>query len=439
MERFPNYFESFDYQQMLRDNAFGNYRTLLRQVTLSPYMGNYLDMVDNSGENPNENYAREMLQLFSLGTCLLNPNGSYQSGSCIATFDNEIVRNYAHALTGWTYPAGGVNPWCDECDDWVNPEFYRGDMVSDAAQHDNEARELLSGVTVPANRTPEQALELVLDSIMAHQNLAPFVSRQLIQFLVTSNPSDAYVRRVAQAFESGIYAGIDGNFGSGETGDMQATIAAVLLDDQARSPAAAMQDSFGRLREPVLVITGSLRALNGSTDGVALGRWGNWGIRMGQDPFNAPSVFNFYPPSFPLAGSELVAPQFGINNTNTVLARINYANALIYWWYNRGQGVEPDDSVPGSTGTKVNYEAFEQNLSDPETDALAVVRELNDLLVDGRLPDAQLNVIVQAMTEWSEQEDSWLTNDDHQSSWQREQVKTAAFLILSSPHYHVQR
>jgi uncharacterized protein (DUF1800 family) len=427
------------YQQLLRDHAFDNYRTLLKKVTLSPYMGKYLDMVDNAGENPNENYAREMLQLFSLGTCLLNPDGSYESGQCVATFDNEIVRNYAHALTGWTYPVGGVNPWCDECNGWTNPPFYRGDMVADPEQHDDQQRELLSGISVPAGRTPEQALETVLDSIMSHQNLAPFVSRQLIQFLVTSNPSPAYIARVAQAFNTGIYTDQGGNIGSGQTGDMQATIAAVLLDPDARSASVAEQNTFGRLREPALYIAGAIRALNGQSDGVALGSWGNWSIKMGQDPFNAPSVFNFYPPSFPLAGTELIAPQFGINNTNTVLARINFANALIYWWYERGEGVEPDDSVPGSTGTRVNYDDFAQALSNPRTDSIAVVSQLNDLLVDGRLPESEMQAIVQAMSEWTETEDSWLTDDSRRSSWQLEQVKTAAFLILSSPHYHIQR
>jgi len=274
---------------------------------------------------------------------------------------------------------------------------------------------------------------------MTHQNLAPFVSRQLIQFLVTSNPSPTYVARVAQAFTRGSYTNRESTFGSGQTGDMKATIAAVLLDEQARSATVATQGDFGRLREPALYVAGAIRALNGRSDGVALGNWGNWSVRMGQDPFNAPSVFNFYPPSFPLAGTELVAPQFGINNTNSVLARINYANTLIYWWYQRGDGVEPDDSIPGATGTRVSYDSFTQALTDPQTDSIAVVRQLNDLLVDGRLPETEMQAIVQAMSEWTENEDSWLTSDDRRSSWQLEQVKTAAFLILSSPHYQIQR
>ena len=142
-----------EYHQMLRDHAFGNYRTVLEKVITSPFMGAYLNMADNDPADPNENFAREMLQLFSIGACELEEDGSLRSGKCVATYSNEIVRNYAYALTGWTYPAGGVDPWCDaNCSRsrWTNPRYYRGPMLAKASHHDQQPRPLLSGVVAAA-------------------------------------------------------------------------------------------------------------------------------------------------------------------------------------------------------------------------------------------------------------------------------------------------
>jgi len=426
-----------EYQQMLRDHAFGNLRTILKNVTLSPVMGAYLNMVDNDGQAPNENYARELLQLFSLGTCLLNRDGSLKGGNCQASYDNEIVRNYAYALSGWTYPPGGVNPFCQACPGWGNPAFFRGRMVAVPARHDGQARALLSGVTAPAGRTPEQGLEAVLDSLMNHPNLAPSFGRQLIQFLVTSNPSPAYIERVAGAFESGTYGGGGAAIGSGTRGDMQATIAAVLLDEQARSSAVAARTDFGRLREPVMFASGAIRALDGQTDGVPLSHY-QWGTRLGQPVFQAPSVFNYYPPDFPLPGSTLVAPQFGIENINTSLSRINFANALIYWWFNAGAGLGAAADVPNAIGTRVNYDRFVALLKNADTDSIRVVSALNELLANGTMPAAQMQTVANAMDEWTP-EHTWLSEGGRGSSWQLERVKMAAYLMLASPHYQIQR
>jgi uncharacterized protein (DUF1800 family) len=426
------------YQQMLRDNAFSNVRTLLEAISRSPVMGEYLNNVNNEGIDPNENYARELLQLFSIGTCELEADGSIKGDSCQATYDNEMVRNYSFALSGWTYPEGGLNPYCtDNCKTWTNPKFHRGDMVAIAGQHDQQERQLLSGVSAPAGRDAEQGLQAVLDSIMAHPNVGPFLGRQLIQFLVTSNPSPAYVARVSAAYESGRYSSVDGTAGSGQKGDMKAMIAAVLLDSEARDPAAAAQANFGRLREPVLMITGSIRALNGVTDGAVLGEYG-WARKMGQSVFGSPSVFNFYSPMQPLAGTDLVAPRFGIDNANTNLARINFANALVYWWYKAGAGLAPDPNVPFATGTKVNYEHIE-TVIEAADDSEAAIQVLNEMLVDGRLSAAEIQVIAAAMDEWQPKEDQWLTRADQNSNYKRERVRTAVYLILSSPQYQVQR
>ncbi len=425
------------YQQMLRDNAFTNIRTLLHQVSLSPFMGAYLNMVNNEPLEPNENYARELLQLFSLGTCLLNPDGSLQSGQCIPTYDNETVRNYAYALTGWTYPDGGINPWCNGCTGWKNPEFFRGTMKPVPGQHDDQARLLLSGITAPAGRTPEQGLTAVIDSLMAHPNLAPFISRQLIQFLVTSNPDAEYLARVSAVFDSGIYRDALITVGTGERGDMQATLAAILLDKEARSPDPAQSNRFGRLREPVLFVTGAIRAMNGITDGEPVAQW-EWGNRLGQPVFNAPSVFNFYPPDYPLSNTTLVAPQFGIENTNSTLAKLNFANALIFWWYDRGHGRAANPTIPDSIGTRLDYTALESLISDPALDSIRVVQHLNAVLVDQRLDEARMQIIATAMDAW-QPTDTWLGQDNIQSSWQRERVKTALYLVLASPSYQVQQ
>lgn len=427
-----------EYHQMLRDNAFANFRTLLKKVILSPAMGSYLNMVDNDASAPNENFARELLQLFSLGTCLLNTDGSLAGGQCAPTYDNTIVRNYAYALSGWTYPAGGTNPWCSGCRDWRNPTYLRGDMMPVASRHDTNERTLLSGVRIAGGSSPQQALAAVLDSIMAHPNLAPFIGRQLIQHLVTSNPGSAYVARVSQAFNSGLYQSSGGVIGSGTRGDLQATLAAVLLDTEARDPGAAAAATYGRLRDPAHYVVAAIRALNGRTDGDRLGIWGGSSESMGQPIFNAPSVFNFYPPDFPLPGSTLVAPQFGISNANTAMARINFANDLVYWWYNKGQGLSPNPSLPNAIGTQVSYAPWEALLIDPDHDSAKVVDRLGELLTAGRLGATEKQAIATAMAQYGPA-DTWLTSTANASSWQRERVKTAAYLILSSPQYQIQR
>jgi uncharacterized protein (DUF1800 family) len=423
-----------DYFQTIRNNAFGNYRTLLKEVTLHPVMGAYLNMVNNEPIDPNENYARELLQLFSIGTCELNLDGTLKTGKCVATYSNTVVRDYAYALSGYTYPAGGKNAYCTfgpvagDCGGWQNNEYLKGRMIAVAAKHDNKDRTLLSGVKVPATRTPAQALEAVLDSVMNHPNVAPFISKQLIQHFVTSNPSPAYVQRVAQAFNAGSYNGISGGTGRG---DLQATIAAILLDTEARDPAKTADPTFGKLREPVVFMAGAIRAFSGSTDGVPLGLY--WfGDALGQSVFSPPSVFNYYPPDYPLPGrSDLMAPQFGITNASTLMARANFANSLIFWWFNKGVEYKPDTTVAGK-GTKLNYAPFEAAADDIP----ALVKRLNDLLVDGRLTAAEQTFLVDAAKTWDATH-TWLANEN--TNYRKERVKMIAYLIFSSPQYQVQR
>ena len=402
------------FHNMLLTGAFGNYREVLRRTALSPLMGDYLDHVNNNKLSPNENFARELLQLFAIGTCKLNNDGSLQGGQCTPTYDNQTVREYAFALTGFSYPAGGVSVW--GC--WptgANCTYYGGDMVSKPALADNKARTLLSGVTVPASRTPSQALGLVLDSLMAHPSMAPFIGRQLIQHLVKSNPTPAYVQRVATAFRNGRYTGLTRSFGTGVNGDLTAAVAAVLLDSEARTSAAPLVAE--KLREPVLMMTGAVRALNGSTDGESLSWW--WGDAMRQHVFYSPSVFNFYSPSYPVPGTRLVGPAFGIYNVNTAFSRLNYLNQLLHWG-----GMDAEPSVPGALGTHVNLTAFEADA----TDAAVLVNRLSNLLTGGRLTAAAKQTIATAVAAWTPAQSS---------TWRTERVRTAAYLVLASPAYQV--
>lgn len=402
------------YNNMLLSSALGNYRTILKRVTLSPVMGDYLDHVNNDKNAPNENFTRELLQLFSIGLCELNADGTLKSGTCIPTYNNDQVRDYAYALTGWTYPKGGKSPW--GC--WpkgTNCVYYRGDMVEAKTLHNPAARTLLSGVMLPEGHSAPQALEAVLDSIMRHPNTAPFVSRQLIQHLVTSNPSPAYVARVSAAFNSGRFR----SFGRGVQGDMKATVAAILLDEEARTVTPSA--TAGRLREPVHFFTATIRSLKGKTDGDALGWW--WGEELRQHVFRSPSVFNFYPPDYPVVGTSLVGPAFGIHNANAALQRMNFLNYLMF-----SNGSKPSTNVPNAVGTSVKLSAFLKEAKDPTM----LVDRLSLLALGETLPTASRSAViaaVAAVTEQSHGKDNYLTD----------RVRQAAYLVFASPQFQLIR
>jgi uncharacterized protein (DUF1800 family) len=407
-----------NYHNTLLDNAFGNYRQVLKKVTLSPVMGDFLNNANNDKDAPNENYARELLQLFSIGTCELNTDGTLKGGACTPTYSNETVRAYAFALTGWTYPAGGATAWgCYPTG--ANCRYHGGDMMAVARYRDTAARGLLAGVTVPANTSGPAALELVLDSLMQHPNIAPFIGKQLIQHLVTSNPSPAYVQRVASAFMGGRFTADGVVFGDGARGNLAATVAAVLMDAEARTDAPGR--THGKLREPVLLFTGVLRALNGRSDGEALGRY--WGEILRQHVFRAPSVFNFYPPDYPVPGSTLVGPSFGIHNANSALERLNFLTYLLYWG-----GSSASSSVPGAFGTSVNTAAFEADADDVPK----LVDRLSVLATGAALPDTTRTRVIGAVQ-------SFTAANSSATTYRSERVKQAAFLVFASPSFQVQR
>ncbi|MBS1786203.1 MAG: DUF1800 family protein [Acidobacteria bacterium] len=315
------------YLDTLGKNAFGNFRQLLEDVTLNPAMGRYLDHLQNdkedltTGRNPNENYAREILQLFSIGLYKLHPDGTLMldaNGLPIATYDNDTVKGFASVFTGWSY---GWFPKTEQS--WLYPntyhngsQFWRVPMQVWPNHHSTLSKKLLDGVTLPANQTPEKDLKDALDNIFNHPNVGPFIARQLIQRLVTSNPSPAYVYRVAQKFN---------NNGSGVRGDMKAVIQAILTDYEARSTDMLTNQGFGKMREPIVRFAHLLRVGNFTcTCGTFPIYWmDSPGDALGQNPLRSPTVFNFFEPTYShpghIASAGLHSPEFQITNETSVI------------------------------------------------------------------------------------------------------------------------
>jgi len=396
------------YQQLLMNFAFANFRDLLQEITLSPAMGEYLDMVNNPkpdparGIEPNENYAREVLQLFTIGEVELNADGTRRldaNGEPIPTYDQDTVENLARALTGWTYP-----PRPGATTRFPNPVHYLGRMVPFAAQHDTAAKTLFGSQTIPAGQSAENDLGAALDIIFNHPNVGPFIGRQLIQHLVTSNPTPAYVARVTAAFN---------NNGQGVRGDMRAILRAVLLDAEARGDTKTAAD-YGKLREPALLVTNVARALNGSSDGVYLLQQST---AMGQSVFQAPSVFNFYPPNFPAPGTTLDGPPFKIMLTGTILNRANFANRILF-----GGNVNPDATVAGATGTQVNLQPFQALAGDPDQ----LLDRLNLVFMHNTLSPQARQAVLTAVN-------AYAANDT------LGRVRQAAYLIATSAQYQVEQ
>jgi uncharacterized protein (DUF1800 family) len=420
------------YIQLFDRDAFGNYRQLLKDLTLNPAMGQYLNMNGNIKSNVNENYAREILQLFSIGLNELNNDGTPivdDSGTPVPTYSQDVITALAHVFTGWHLDqqiAAGI------------PNYRDPMVVTNENNHDNSQQTLLDGQTVSGPSSTE--LDAALDIIFNHQNVGPFIGKQLIQKLVTSNPSGGYVTSVTNAFNSGTYTGPNGTtFGSGNRGDMQATVAAVLLDPEART--APSDSNYGHLREPVLFITNTMRTLsltgmvdsngNLTTDFVLgdeyLPSGDGSNVRMDQDPWRSPTVFSYYPPDNVLPGSsggdcgtannpQLCAPEFAIQSTSTSLAHIN----IIYDFAYHKMQLNTRDRPLGTWIDTAQYQ--------PESagDAKALIDDLNMRLMHGTMSQALYGVVQAAVQAIDESNPT-------------ARVQEAIYLIASSSEYQVER
>ena len=393
-----------NYMTALTNDGLGNYFNVMKDVTLTPAMGNFLDMVNNdkpgTGQHANENYARELMQLFTLGLSQVDSSGNPildTSGNPIPAYTQDDVMALGRSLTAWTYPTQPGQTVLKH-----NPQFYGGPMVVGAeSNHDTGAKTFL-GQPVAAGQATAQELDNVLTIIFNNANLPPFVSRQLIEKLVTSNPSGAYIQRVSQAFISGKF----NSYGSGKRGDMQATVAAILLDPEARrgdsSTTAVAGD--GKLREPIVMMVGIARAFHAKSDGSG---FTNSGSNMSQNVFNAGSVFNFFPPDNPIPQTTLNGPEFAIFNTNTSLARVNFTNTLVF-----GQI---------SSNTVLDFTPV-INAGSPDQ----MVSLLDTIFLHGTMSSLMKQSILTAVTA--------VTSTDTKN-----QAKTAIYLVTSSSQYQVQR
>ena len=289
-------------------HAFGNFKELLREMTLNPAMGKYLDLGNSITPSPNENYAREVMQLFTVGPNLLNQDGSLQldrHGDPIPTYDQERIGDFSRALSGWTYAGASATG--------INWENMSGPLQPRDNYHDKGAKTLLNGISIPAGQTIGQDFDAVMDNLCSHPNVPPFIATRLIRHFVTSNPSPAYISRVASVFGS-----------SG--GNLGATLQAVLLDPEARSDTQGA--TAGRLKDPMLHTIGLMRAMNATVINPNNMFWDYF--LLGQKITASPSVFNFYSPMTRLPGSaDAYGPEFQIYAPALAVARANLVYRLL--------------------------------------------------------------------------------------------------------------
>jgi uncharacterized protein (DUF1800 family) len=412
------------YHKILESDAFGNYRQLLADVTLSPTMGNYLDMVRSTKDNPNENYPREILQLFSIGLFMLNQDGTLKldgQGNPIQTYDQNVINNFSRVFTGWTFCNNAGCP--NAVPGSVN---YKDPMVLVPANHDLSAKTLLSypgAVNQPiapcANCTDaasttayaNDSLARALDNIFNHPNLGPFIGKLMIQHLVMSDPSPAYVARVAAAFNYN-------NFGV--RGDMRSVIRAVLLDPEARGDLKTAP-RYGKLREPVQLITNlgrifPAKAFNqvDPSDGAVSSN----SASMGENPFYSPTVFNYFMSDHIVPGTTILAPEFDLLNTGTAVKRTNFLFLLTF------EGITPN-ATDALRGTSLDYSEF---IPYAEADASGnqLLDVLNSKMMHGVLTPAHRSLILTAVQAVSAADPAM-------------RVRTAVYLLACSSQYQVQR
>jgi uncharacterized protein (DUF1800 family) len=397
-----------NYWETLEANAFGNFRNLLEAVTLSSAMGTYLNMKGNqkydakTGRSPDENYAREVMQLFTVGLYLLNIDGTLKldsAGKPIETYDNTDIQGLAKVFTGWNTATG-----TDPAGELAAAAYRHGlPMALNASLHSPEEKKFL-GVTIPAGTLGVPSLKIALDTLFQHANTAPFVCKQLIQRLVTSNPSPAYVARVAKVFQDN---------GKGVRGDMKAVWAAILLDTEARQTSGLA--TYGKLSEPMVRLLQWGHTFQAtSSDGAWTLGYTDTDTTLEQMPMRSPTVFNYFrpgyvPPNTQLASQNLVAPEFQILTEPTVVSYVNYMAG----------------TVNNARNIKADY-TYEKTIA---ADATALVNHLNLCLASGALTTANQGLIVSALNTISTTTDAGLLN----------RIYAAILLVMSSTNYLIQR
>ena len=426
------------YLDMLGANAFGSYRTLLEQVARHPMMGMYLSHLRNMKEDPargrvpDENFAREVMQLFSIGLYQLEPSGALKLGSdgkAVETYTAADVAGLAKVFTGWSYDGPDIADgrfwgWSEELQ---SPSRMYTPMQGYSQFHSLTEKKFL-GATVPAQSRadPSASLKTAMDTLAAHPNVGPFIGRQLIQRLVTSNPSPAYVARVAQAFQAG-------------GGDMKAMVKAVLLDAEARDATTAAGATYGKLREPVLRLTVFLRAYGATSDSgkFLIGNTSDNGTQLGQTPLAAPSVFNFYRPGYvppnTLAGKAgLLAPEMQITHETTVAGYANYLRNGV----RSGFGQYGPDWRAKRPDVQVSY-AAEIALADrPEALADRVLERLLGPAVGAALKPEIVAAVVSIELPALKPDGS---NKEAVDNARKSRAQAAVYLALVAPEFLVQK
>ena len=399
------------YYDLLLDNAFENYRDLLERISLSPMMGQYLSMLGNEKPNkaknirPDENYAREIMQLFSIGLEELNLDGTPKldaNGKPIPTYDQSVIEGFAHVFTGWNYNGTNSRSW-NQWDNYNNKK----PMQALETYHDKGSKKVLRGQVIPAKQKARVDFQQALDNIFYHPNVGPFIGKQLIQRLVTSNPSKGYVARVAATFNDN---------GKGVRGDMKAVIKSILLDVEARKGHLMASTKFGKVREPLLKLTNLWRAFDVySTDDTF--DFVDIHHQLSQAPLSAKSVFNFYYPTYAPPGEitqlAMVAPELQITTENAV---VRYNNFLSFHALN---------GYKGSGDGEFNYLKFDEERP-LANNGKALMKRLDMLLFAGTLSEPVLNIFLKAHGKMGN-----LSAD--------EKVAHLIYLIMNSPQYAVQK
>jgi uncharacterized protein (DUF1800 family) len=420
------------YLVALNQNAFGNYRDVLEDVTLNPAMGAFLNMATNTKTNPNENYAREIMQLFSIGTVLLNQDGTTQNnditGYPLDSYDQSVVDNLKLVLTGWYIPSISVT-LLGETDNVGNylipmPVHLNGSGQED--RHTTTSKDLFVGflpnknlegapTAIPSGQPAAQDLQMALDALFEHPNVGPYLAKELIHHFVTSNPSPAYVERVAGFFNDN---------GSGQRGSLWAMVKAILLDPEARN--APSDPTYGKLKEPAQYILGILRAFNAmSATGVLLSDGyitTPYARDMGQEIYRPTTVFSYFPQDYyaPPASAGLLGPEFGIMDASTSLKRANFVNQMTF---NNGIPVQCNaSSCNAPNGTSINLSELQLLASNPTN----LVDRLNRLLMHGTMSDEMKTSVVGAVSAVPANQTLY-------------RARQALYLVATSSQYQVQR